>query len=700
MGYDFYGRKINIWMQLTGFDRDQPDCGAAQYLERIGFTPMSINALVFHSDIVHLHRGMESEYILFPDNCSYYASPRNTERESQPWTNYNLRTLARGLKKAGTELYASIMGMTLNHTFHHEWVYDHPEILYESRENAHGINALKRFRDGTWYEDFFAEKLCQMLMDYEFDGIQLADAFCPMNGVRYEGDFSTDMVEQFLDHSGVKAPEAIRKTMGNDDSGAKSARGDWIWKTCREAWIRFYAWRWEQFFRKLCSRVHAIGKKVIILGHYCTDPFETLYCLGMDLKSVVQAGVDYIMPNILPTSVYMFWGVPEEKWPYYFHRYMSIAPVTAAYVPEGHFLGMQFIHDTSEEADVLHHAPCKFERDLYTMTMYQLLGAGGARPCMEGLMLCQGDGLSEYDWNWIAERISTAASLKPIHAFGPTVLWSDHGHDQMLSAYIKTRRWTVHKFVYEMFKLGVPSGSIVRSDQMNGLELKGPLFVPNADLCAEEELSALARYDGPMVCTASAEFQPERYGFSAEFVMTDPNGQYPLRVFARGCGLEPEFLEELVVLLQEDDGSPELKGCPDDVTEFLYTLYDTLPFAKVSTGFSKVCAALLRRLSEEASGITSNVPMAAFEIDRNRYRLYLYCKHEDQYGHAFVRTERNIQQVDIVTHYPVLPARFIDEVDCGFIHNYETKKKEKHSFKVNTPPGGITIVDILFFDKS
>jgi len=696
--YNFYGRKINIWMQLPGFDRDQPDCGASEFLEKVGFIPASINALLFHPDIVHLHRGMASEYELSPDNCSYYASPRNTERERQPWTNYNLRTLARELKKAGSGLYAGIMGVALNNAHHKEWIYDHPELLFEYRHGHNGINVLKRFRDGTWYEDFFVEKLCEMLTDYELDGVQLADAFCPMNGVRYEGDFSTDMLEQFIAHTGVQVPDSIKSTLGTDTSDTKVARGDWIWENHRELWIRFYAWRWERFFQKVCQRVHAIGKKVIILGHYCTDPFETLYCLGMDLKSVVRAGVDYIMPNLLPTSVYMWWGVPEEKIPYYFHRYMSIAPLTAAYVPDGHFLSMLFIHDTSEEADVLHHAPCKFERDLYTMTMYQLLGEKELRPCMEGLMLCQGDGLSKHDWEWMTERFSIATSLQPTRSLGPTILWSDHGHDKMLGAYIKTRRWTVHKFVYEMFKLGVPCGAILRSEQCAGSQLMGPLFVPNIDLCSDEEIRDIATCNNMIVCTAPAEFQPEKYGITPDLVFTDPNSKYPMQVFVKGGRFEPSFLDHLNTLLMQDDASYGVDIDPTGVNEFGYTLVDTLPFAKVSIGFAKVCADILDKLSEDASGIVSNVPMAAFEAGRNRYRLYLYCQHEDQYGHAFVRTVRNIKQVDIITNYPVLPARFMDEASASFIHDYKNETAEKHGFKVNTPPGGMTIVDVTFVE--
>ena len=686
----FYGRDIHIWMQLPGFDRDKPDCGASEYLERVGFIPGSINALLFHSDIVHLHRGMASEYGLSPANCSYYASPRNTERERQPWTNYNLRTLARELKKAGSGLYAGIMGVMMNNAHHKEWIYDHREIMTEHESGSSGIHPLKRFRDGTWYEDFFVEKLCEMLTDYEMDGVQMADGYCP-SGQPHHSDLSVDIFEQFVARTGIEVPDFVNRALRSNSPDAKRVRRDWIWRYHRESYLRFYAWRWERFFQKVCDRVHAIGKKVIVLGMYCTDPFETAYCLGFDLKSVVRAGVDYIMPNLLPTSVYMswpLWNVP--RLPYYFHRYMSIAPLTAAYVPDGHFLSMLNVHDTTEEYDVLHHAPCKFERDLHTLLMYQLAGEKGLRPCMEGLMLCLGDGLSKHDWEWMTERFSIASSLQPTRAAGATLLWSDHGHDRMMDAYIQTRRWTVHKFVYEMFSRGVPCEAVIRSEHCAGAELSGPLFVPNVDLCSDEEIRDLAACQNTIVCTAPVDFKPEQYGIAPDHVWTDPHGgRYPMQVFVQGTAFQKSFLDHLDGLLEKDDAShavDELEGNPEAyVEEFTYTLYGTLAFARVSKGFAEQCAALLRKLSEDASGIVTNVPTAAFETSDGKYRLYLYGKNDDIYDKALVHTTRKIKQVDIITKYPVLPARMRDE---------------NHAFTVNVPPGGVTIVDIAFESPS
>ena len=92
--------RYNIWMPLIGFDRDKEDKGVGEYLKSTGFVPKTMSVFLFHSDIFNQHEGMDKEFTLHPDNCSYYGSPRNEFRERQPWTNYDLRTLGKNLAEA------------------------------------------------------------------------------------------------------------------------------------------------------------------------------------------------------------------------------------------------------------------------------------------------------------------------------------------------------------------------------------------------------------------------------------------------------------------------------------------------------------------------------------------------------------------------------------------------------------------------
>ena len=101
---------LTVWMNLLGFDKNDPDSGAKRFLNTTGVKPDAICALLCHADFFNLHEGMEKEYVLPPDNCAYFGIPRNSERKRQEWTNYDLRRLVKNLGDEGVEFYAGIFG--------------------------------------------------------------------------------------------------------------------------------------------------------------------------------------------------------------------------------------------------------------------------------------------------------------------------------------------------------------------------------------------------------------------------------------------------------------------------------------------------------------------------------------------------------------------------------------------------------------
>jgi len=680
--------KVFIWMQLLGFERNDPDRGATRFLNQTGFLPDGACALLFHPDFVNQHGGMNEEYELPADNCSYHGIPRNVERERQPWTNHDLRDLARNLSDAGTGLYAGIMGSS-NSDFHHEWITDHPEIQRHSRNGGrYGHFALKRFKDGTYYEDFFVDQLCRTLVDYGFKGIHLADSFCP-NGNIYHGDYSTDLVTQFIDHTGLVLPDGIAAALGNDEAETEDARADWIWGNVRAEWIEFMCWRWESFFRKICARVHAVGCEVMVLGMYCTDPFETKYCLGMDMARIMRAGVDYLTANILPTSCYV--ASPWEG-DYYFHRYMAIAPTTAAHIRDGHLISMVGLQDASEEWDMMKHMPCLHERDLYTMMAYQLAEKGGSRRALEGYFLCLGDGLERADWDWERERMEIAFSADVDRTLSPAMLWSDVAYEKMLTEYINTRRWTPFKLFYELAKAGTHCGACVRSDDLD--TYKGTLLVPDFDMLSLEEQRKVALYDrGAVICTARAGFDPAAYGIQPTILISDRFSNRPLTAFAFGATPTDETRAAIDALLSNDDGMPNLEGDPADVADFNYTLVDTLPFAKVTTGYRDALARLLLDLSD--CPLTCDKPYLAFQLKNGAYRLYLFNTSEAQYRRAFVTMKLPVADTQIVSSFPILPVRYKDAATGGLTHHYAGEQSSKQSFEVKLQPGGVTLLDVF-----
>jgi len=159
---------IYLWTALVGFDKNLPDKGVEEYLDKLGYTPDGISLFVFNPDIVNLHEaGLEKEKLLPLSNCNYYGAIRNGIRDTQQWSNHELRSLCRQLRRRGIKCLLGIMGVahggpvdTVSDSVapptdaHQAWLDIHPEL-----RGTGSLNVLKRFADGTYYEAFLARKL-------------------------------------------------------------------------------------------------------------------------------------------------------------------------------------------------------------------------------------------------------------------------------------------------------------------------------------------------------------------------------------------------------------------------------------------------------------------------------------------------------------------------------------------------------------
>ena len=684
-------KSINVWMQMLGFDKNDADRGAQRFLDTVGFVPESVHALLFHPDFFHLHRGMEEEYPLFKDNCSYRAVPRNTERARQDWTNYDLRTLVASLKKHGVDFYASIFGVYLEDFFHKEWLSDHPELRCATVDGDGDLMCLKRLRDGSYYEDFFAKMLVKTLVDYDLAGVHLADVYCPSWHV-YRSDYSSDMAEQFLAHTQLTA-HADALSLGDDTLPARARRHAYLWENLREEWLRFYQWRWECFFRKICDAVHAVGKKVWVLGMYCSDPFETEYVYGFDTRRVMEVGVDCITANVLPACVYH----EQHRFPDYFQKMHLTLPLLRAQVKDHSVVTMLGVQDASEEYSMLEHQPVRFDRDVYTMSSYLGKGEKSSENASEGVFICLGDGLSRRQWDIIKDRVDIGFDADAEFAWSPMIYWSDEAEARMMHEYIATRRPTPHKQCTEIFCTGTPFGGAVRSDRLNAFE--GLLFVPNFDMISDAEKASLAAYGKPWVGTAPADFDLGVCGISPSFTFLDADSDYPLQAFVCGADIDEREKENILRLLAEKDDTPSRANEPE---HDVHPAIEELPFTKLSLGFVQACGALLRAVMKTRFAVCASMPMMALRMKNGYDRLYLYNKYDDAYVAARVETVANITNARTVSAFPVLPIRFFkDEASEAIFRQYgfsdyekEEMNTEKHIFSVRVAPSGVTVVDI------
>ncbi len=672
--------EIFAWMPLTGFDKDLPDKGVEKLMQRVGYDLHGVNLFVFHPDIVHHHNGMNEVRVLPPDNCSYYANPYNEERKRQEWTNHDLRDLATILHERGVECFISIMGVTLDSYFHDEWVYEHPELMSVFRGAPWTLNVLKRFKDGTYYEDFFVEKLCEVMVDYGFTGLHVADNFCPPGGCVCEGDFSYDMLDQFVTRTGISVPQELL-TREEDNTENVDLRKNWIWANCRAEWIEFRALRWQEFFQKVCDRLHAIGKKIFVLGMYCTDPFTTLYTKGVDLRKIVNAGVDYLMPNQHANT-----SLIARRRPWRFYEWANMMCLTDVFAPNARKLNMLSVKDAAEQWDMLHHAPMLLDRDITFLPSYVRYTKDGKRRCLDGYNICLADGIYEEEWKWLRERFDVAFDEIPEKMLTPTLVWSDTAFDNTLRPYIETRRWSLHKFIYEVNKAGAHCGTIVRTEDIT--DKCGDLFVPNFDLLSEDEKKRIAEYKGgAVIATALAEnFNKDDYDCTLYF--EDKNSPLPVCVFV--LNMEITNKDEILSIASEDDGTQQIITDVNAVVEVTNTLNHFMPYQKVSSGIVKAIAELLKLPFEDI--IKATCPIIPMVMRDGRIRLYAMNDDLLHYEEANITVNAEIEKVANVSRFPLLPVKFSDELN--FSYKATDYPNGNRTFRLLIAQGGLSIVDI------
>ena len=680
-----------IWMPLIGFDREKEDKGVGEYLDQTGFIPQGMSVFLFHSDIINQHEGMDKEFTLHPDNCSYYGSPRNEFRERQPWTNYELRTLAHNLADKGIEAYIGVMGVYLEDSRHKEWESDHKELQSFGVNGRMNLNVLKRFSDGTYYEDFFAEKALAAIEDYGFAGIHVSDFFCPPEHGICNGDFSSDLLDQFIGHTGIRLPEDITARLGYDEQADIDARQAYIWNHLRHEWIDFYAWRWEKFWGKVASKLHAHGKKVMVNNAWCADPFEALYRYGIDYKRLYAAGVDYFVAESVPEGLEMVDCTRDL-----FRPLMLMPQLMNAFSPEGKLLTLLGVKDCTEEWDMLHHAPPRLERDMYVLASQYAYQNGKLRRCIDGYMVTMGDGITGDEWTWIRGRNAIAWSEIPAAVAAPAVVWSDKAHYAALDNYIATRRPSVHELVCRLQQNNASTGAVVRIEDIGAME--GPLFVPNFDLLPQEEKQAILNYKkAPVVCVAAKEYT-DHASLGWDICISDPYANCKLSVFALNLPLSAEQKAAVEACFENNEGVCDVPGDPK---EWIDPPFFTTPmlFAKMSKAFKDACTKLLDLTG--SSIFHSEHGIFAVRLENGVYRVYVFNP-KNNYLRASIHCDKRVLKVDNVSVFPLMPCKLLAAVTTAgkgdgakaHLMQVEDPNAVAAGFIGKVQPCGVSIFDV------
>ncbi|MCU6711280.1 hypothetical protein M6D81_21540 [Paenibacillus sp. J5C_2022] len=558
-----------LWIELIGFDNQLPDYGVEDFLSRVGFHPEGLSILFFTPDFIHAHQGMKREWALPPECCSYAGRPYGRERMRQVWTNFQLHGLVKELQRQRVEVYCSFFNLfeyiSEGQILASEWCDDH-RYLCELRKNGEyygSLNPLRRFKDGSYYEDLFIEKLSETLSDYGFDGYHGSDGYTSPRITLADADYSDDMVGQFRETLSPDMANLIAPLCEGHPDQLKQ-RAEWIWENMREQWIGFYSDRWEQLWRKIVNSMHTEGRKVLFNTAWTRDPFEALYRYGVDYKRIANTGIDgFVVETVISSLSIGAAGVEME--PYY--DFMAMLLTIKAYVPEARLICLNSIHDTTERWDALRHAPTVIERDIYSLSnLFVVDERGELARCSSGFVACLSDGIEKHEWQWIDKRWELGFEANPKQWRGACLVWSDRAFERQLNDYIGGRGWTAHKFVHELSSRGVPLYAAVRIEQLH--LINGPIVVVNPHLFPEEELAAIMSYDKGARFLLGSE--PDAYSNAGEDVTSrDPSSwldPLPVREISMA------YLQSIVDQIIESSDTPAIQSGKG---EFKIMAYET-----------------------------------------------------------------------------------------------------------------------------
>lgn len=665
-----------MWIELIGFDNLQPDYGVGDFFKLAGFTPGALSLLMNDPDFIHLH---ERDFNRFgnvpflPSFCSYGTHPFNEERQRQDWTPDQLKGLIKALHQHGVEVYFNVFDTCINKTFYNR----HQPVLHMNRhgERVHSICPWKHIKPGLLYEDFLLEKLIPLLQDYSFDGFHLADGYGHPRIPVYDGDFSDDMVTQFLQTADFSLPSDISGVCDNDAELIKKRAG-WIWQQHRRKWIDFYAGRIAAFVRKITEALHAHGKKVTVNTVWTRDPFEALYRYGTDYQRLAQMGIDSFIAGGAAACMEMddneMWGKRRSR---YLDCFTAALMLTRAYAPQTPLRYLNGIKDIYEQYQTLRHAPMSLQSEIFNMSnVFFVSSERNLQRCFSGPVACLADSIRASEWDWLRKHWELAGGFEPVSVLGATLLWSDKAFRRQLDDFIATRRWSTHRLLLYLLTHGAGLHKIARIEDLN--VLRGALVILNAHTWPEDELASVMNYrSGPVIMIGG---RPDNLS-TADLVFEDV---YPPHAQTCLCYRPPRPWPVSIMLDEQEPFPADITGIEDPPY-----FPQELKFRPVSESFLQNCAGLINACSHKITIKTSGlygaptrgsdfISVMAQQNARGIIRLFIR-NDKHVYQSPVVELGRPIKSVRVVTSFPLMPI-----VPDG------------SRFRVKVPGRGMTVLDV------
>ncbi|MBQ4110209.1 MAG: hypothetical protein IJC74_04930 [Clostridia bacterium] len=475
---NYFGKKQkefrnSIWIELIGFEKNSPDYGVKEYIDTIGFVPDSISFHLTCVDYVNRHEGMEEEYFLPEYVCSYCGHEANDQRKRQNWTNYDMRSLVRILHGYGIKVFASFFDG--GYGDESPFLEKHPEIC---RDGVFGesIIMIKRFADGSYYEDYLLKKMIEVAKDYELDGIQVADGISSPRINIWEGDFTADLIEQ----SGIEVP---------DGEDAKT----YISKYKRPEWLKFYRNRWSSFLRKLLGGLNRAGIETQVNSAWTRDPLEAIYRYGTDYKVIGESGANYFMVEDVSSDLTILECTHVNNIDRKLVHYEYLANLMAINVYTNlHITPLFPIWDNLEQWDVVHHMPTLMQRGAAGNFTHFTLRNDRLTPITGGPHFCLGDALSKKDWDFIRLSIDNGYTPEAVDTTGATFIWSSARMENEIDALINYGNVHSTRWLALLMRNGASVSKMADISQLD--IISGDIIVSNYEMLPKNEQKLIDSY--------------------------------------------------------------------------------------------------------------------------------------------------------------------------------------------------------------
>ena len=470
------------WIELIGFDNEAEDFGVDAFLSR-NVSTTGVSLLFAHIDFLFEQQNER----LAPTACSYGGHEYSRERRRGEWTKTQLKGLVKTLHDRGIKVFFSCFDMT-------ERITDPDWLCFDENGEPCRLLYVLKNAGGTNVGDAVIERLCAVLDEYGFDGLQLADGLSSNRRSIENGDFSLQLCEDF----GVTIPKRLMR----EGKEAYAARRAWILKHARFEWIEYLAKGWESFYERLFA---AVKKPIMFNIAWTRDSFEALYRYGLDYSrcQLDKAFAIMIEENSATRGI----TAPEDEGRVRFslaHRdtftyeYALMQQDIKLMTDGKNQIALMPISDTQEQWDALRHCPTELIRAIVKRYNNFVYRNGQFEVCSNAPLYCLSDGIPAEDWRWMAKqesyRLPSPTFIDGFAAVSnPEALYAD------VRQFCENKRYFGSALLGELVNNGLNMSAQLALCDVSAFDKAKCLVVTNLNAYTEEDKKLLEKAKLPIL---------------------------------------------------------------------------------------------------------------------------------------------------------------------------------------------------------